>query len=60
VSTAPTDGSAWLSGGDSNKRVLRGGSWYVDANYLRSANRFDVTPVGRSIVMGFRVVAVSR
>lgn len=25
---APTDGSAWLSGGDSRYRVLRGGSWF--------------------------------
>ena len=25
--TPPADGSAWLSGGDSSLRVLRGGSW---------------------------------
>ena len=24
---APTDGSAWVSGGDSSRRMLRGGSW---------------------------------
>jgi formylglycine-generating enzyme required for sulfatase activity len=24
---APSDGSAWMSGGDQSRRVLRGGSW---------------------------------
>jgi formylglycine-generating enzyme required for sulfatase activity len=35
----PVDGSAWLSGGDSNKHLLRGGSWYDSGSYLRCANR---------------------
>ena len=29
-SGAPTDGSAWTSGGNCNRRVLRGGSWISD------------------------------
>lgn len=35
----PTDGSAWTSGGDADKRVQRGGSMYDDATFLRSASR---------------------
>jgi hypothetical protein len=40
-SGAPTDGSAWLSGGDSRSRVLRGGSWNLNARNCRSANRIS-------------------
>ena len=36
---APTDGAAWTSGGDTDKRVQRGGSMYEDAKHLRSASR---------------------
>jgi formylglycine-generating enzyme required for sulfatase activity len=35
-------------------RVLRGGSWFYDAFYLRTANRDGYTPVSRSYVIGFR------
>jgi formylglycine-generating enzyme required for sulfatase activity len=55
---APTDGSAWLSGGEQKYRVLRGGSWNVVATGLRSALRNDVTPGNRYYDHGFRVVAV--
>ncbi len=55
---APTDGSAWLSGGEQKERVARGGSWDLFAYGLRSAVRGRSTPEGRSSSSGFRVVAV--
>jgi formylglycine-generating enzyme required for sulfatase activity len=57
---APTDGSAWLSGGEQKSRVLRGGSWNDDAAYLRSAVRGNGPPGDRYNGRGFRVVAVAR
>jgi formylglycine-generating enzyme required for sulfatase activity len=56
---APADGSAWLSGGDSDRRVWRGGSWIVSALNLRSAYRDRLAPTIRFNFMGFRVVAVA-
>jgi formylglycine-generating enzyme required for sulfatase activity len=55
---APTDGSAWLSGGEQKYRVMRGGSWYADAAVLRSAARRRDTPGYDYNLYGFRVVAV--
>ncbi len=55
---APTDGSAWLSGGEQKYRVLRGGSWFLNATNLRSARRVWFTPDLRNYNLGFRVVAV--
>ena len=52
---APTDGSAWLTGGNSALRVLRGGSW-GNLNLSRSAIRNDVHPDNRYNDIGFRVV----
>lgn len=54
---APTDGSAWITGGESNYRVLRGGSWSGYPRFQRSAAR-DRAEVGtdlRGTNMGFRV-----
>ena len=56
-SGAPTDGSAWLSGGEHKYRVLRGGSWNY---YARSAIRVYFPPDWRNDAYGFRVVAVAR
>lgn len=36
---APTDGNAWVIGGDSNNRLFRGGSWHFDDFDLRCAYR---------------------
>jgi formylglycine-generating enzyme required for sulfatase activity len=55
---APSDGSAWLSGGEQKYRVLRGGSWDFDATHLRSALRFSYTPATCITESGFRVVAI--
>jgi len=56
----PTDGSAWLSGGDSRYRVLRGGSWLIVAYFQRSALRTKLEPESRNYDFGIRVVAVAR
>jgi formylglycine-generating enzyme required for sulfatase activity len=53
----PTDGSAWES--KELFRVLRGGSWYSNANTLRPAFRSENIP-GQPYRSGLRVVAVSR
>jgi formylglycine-generating enzyme required for sulfatase activity/tRNA A-37 threonylcarbamoyl transferase component Bud32 len=55
---APSDGSAWLSGGEQKYRVRRGGSWHGSASDARSAFRFGNTPGNRFNLLGFRVVAV--
>lgn len=58
---APTDGSAWLSGGEQEFRVLRGGSWAENAINLRSAVRHLNEPGVRYYhTYGFRVVASAR
>jgi formylglycine-generating enzyme required for sulfatase activity len=57
---APSDGSAWLNGGEQKDRVLRGGSWGNSASVLRSAYRYGFPPVTRHYWVGFRVVAVPR
>jgi formylglycine-generating enzyme required for sulfatase activity len=52
---APTDGSAWTSEGDPDRRLLRGGSW---GNYpwsCRSAYRYWISPGDRYHCIGFRL-----
>jgi formylglycine-generating enzyme required for sulfatase activity len=51
---APTDGSTWTSGA-CNGRVVRGGSWNLDPQFLRSAYRVRLTTVYRDNGLGFRV-----
>ena len=55
---APVDGSAWVNGGNSSDRVLRGGSWYFNPRLCRSANRgsyiSDETVIND---IGFRLVS---
>ena len=53
--SAPTDGSAWTSGGDHALRVQRGGSWNYFPGSLRSAIRSRDTPVIRYVIIGFRI-----
>ena len=54
---APTDGSAWAAGG-SAYRVLRGGSWFFVARFVRSANRYARDPSVRYDRFGFRCARV--
>ncbi len=52
---APTDGRAWTSGGDANFRVLRGGTWFVQAKDCRAAFRYKIGLDVRDYNVGFRV-----
>lgn len=56
---APTDGSAWESGGDA-RRILRGGAWLDPAYGSRSADRYMEAPNNHHNYLGFRVVMVTR
>ena len=56
---APTDGSAWIKGGDSTLRVLRGGSGIFNSDACRSAKRGKGARHLRSVSYGFRVVCAS-
>jgi formylglycine-generating enzyme required for sulfatase activity len=53
---APTDGKAWNVDGESNARLLRGGSWIRYPRGCRSASRSFLSPGVRGIYLGFRVV----
>ncbi|MDM9382623.1 bifunctional serine/threonine-protein kinase/formylglycine-generating enzyme family protein [Chlorogloeopsis sp. ULAP01] len=60
---APADGSAWLTQSFFRRifadfNLLRGGSWYCEANNSRSATRLNKVPNSCFISVGFRVVAV--
>ncbi|MCA1856281.1 bifunctional serine/threonine-protein kinase/formylglycine-generating enzyme family protein [Massilia oculi] len=52
---APLDGSAWDSGGDPARRILRGGCWLYNPRYLRSALRNGFSSVLSNDIVGFRV-----
>jgi formylglycine-generating enzyme required for sulfatase activity len=52
---APTDGSAWLEGGNESRRIVRGGSWNDDPEFLRAAIRDVGSTVDRVGGIGFRL-----
>ncbi|KYC36512.1 hypothetical protein WA1_43260 [Scytonema hofmannii PCC 7110] len=57
---APTDGEAWIDLGnnDNQSRLQRGGSWYLNPVYCRSACRLYYNPDNGYDLIGFRVVCV--
>jgi formylglycine-generating enzyme required for sulfatase activity len=52
---APTDGSAWATGGNQQRRIIRGGSWLTAPRYCRSAFRYNYNADYRCSTVGFRV-----
>jgi formylglycine-generating enzyme required for sulfatase activity len=52
---APTDGSAWMQNGDYSRRVVRGGSWYVNPQDLRATVRDGYARGNRVNFVGFRL-----
>ncbi|MEA2946041.1 MAG: hypothetical protein QOI40_1371, partial [Alphaproteobacteria bacterium] len=57
---APTDGSAWLEGGDPKYRVIRGGSWHNEGELIRAAVRFQRNHFVQFDTLGFRVARTMR
>ena len=53
---APSDGSAWTTGGDKSLAVARGGSWSNDPLWVRSSDRSEDRPSDRRSYLGFRLV----
>ncbi|MDR4469808.1 MAG: SUMF1/EgtB/PvdO family nonheme iron enzyme [Nitrospira sp.] len=55
---APPNGSAWIAtnGGDCTRRVLRGGSWDNNPEYLRTLRRLSDNADFRYNSIGFRLV----
>ena len=55
---APGDGTAWgkEDGGNCARRVIRGGSYTRERDFLRSSYRWNSEDVGRHHGMGFRLV----
>jgi formylglycine-generating enzyme required for sulfatase activity len=53
---APRDGSAWVTAcTDERQRIVRGGSWFGDAQALRAANRGGAFTSNRYDDFGFRL-----
>ena len=59
-SGAPTDGSAWSTGGDATRRVLRGGSWKDPAEKLTSSFRRHAPPDLKDDAVGLRCILADR
>ena len=58
---APSDGSAWLTGGVQKYHVVRGGSFKHDPAFCRAAFRLKVNWLATKFISaGFRVVASAR
>lgn len=57
---APTDGSVWSQGGDSRRRVLRGGSWKDPAEPLASRHRLAAPVDLRDDAVGLRCVLAEK
>lgn len=53
-------GNAWewcddLYDKEETLRVVRGGGWFIDADYVRTSLRYGYDPVGRGLNIGFRI-----
>jgi len=57
---APSDGSSWLSNGDSRQRVVRGGSNASPAWHCRTTHRNKFAFNDRIELIGFRVVVSAK
>lgn len=57
---APVDGHVSVVAGAGSFRVLRGGGWYSDPEYLRSADRYGTWPGNQNGDIGFRLVRILR
>ncbi len=55
---APIDGSAWVESERTGIMLLRGGSWFFNPWYCRSAYRFNDSRDYRDLNFGFRVCCV--
>ena len=52
---APADGAAWVTDGDPDRRVIRGGAWDYLPRLLRSAWRDSLPATQRRDNVGFRI-----
>lgn len=57
---APQVSDAWINGGKQDNRVLRGGAWNFDADYLRSARRNRFPSGSRYYFIGLRLAVVAQ
>jgi formylglycine-generating enzyme required for sulfatase activity len=56
---APNDGTAWLNGGEKDRHIMRGGSWFTNALNCISKVRYAGSSNGSYDHVGFRVVVSS-